>query len=98
MKAWWFIDTPKNNLWFDTLKRKFIDAKPMKTYFDSWQTTIKILFNADPCKPAQEVLFSRKKESSTFCFSSKTLITMYKQRIYSWQKLMKITWLKCHKQ
>ena len=32
------------------------------------------------------------------CFSIKTLPAMYKQIIYSWQKIIKITWLKYHKQ
>ena len=32
-----------------------------------------------------------------FFFSIKTLITMYKQTIYTWQKLIRIIWLKCHK-
>ena len=44
-----------------------------------------------------EVNSKRSISKKRFFFSIKTFITMYKQTIYSQQKLIKIIWLKCHK-
>ena len=37
--TWWFIDTAKKQYCVDTLRRSFIDAKPMKTYLNSRRTS-----------------------------------------------------------